>query len=68
MAENRSLITKSTDVEKIPSFSAVFPGFEKDESKYIHEVAAKFSVENYTTTPTAVDFIDDFEKLLYHQE
>jgi len=52
----------------LKTFSATFPGFEKDESKYIHEVAAKFSVENYTTTPTAVDFIDDFEKLLYHQE
>jgi asparagine synthase (glutamine-hydrolysing) len=52
----------------LKTFSATFPGFEKDESKYIDEVVTKFGFENYTTTPTADDFIDDFEKLLYHQE
>lgn len=53
---------------EIKTFSATFPGFEKDESKYIREVAARFGIENETTSPTAIDFIDDFEKLLYHQE
>jgi asparagine synthase (glutamine-hydrolysing) len=50
------------------SFSAVFPGFEKDESKYIQQVVDQFQLKNYTVTPSANDFITDFEKLCYHQE
>lgn len=50
------------------SFSAVFPGFQKDESKYIKQVTDYFSIKNYTTTPTAESFIADFENLLFHQE
>lgn len=50
------------------TFSAVFPGFEKDEEKYIKEVVSQFSFENYTVTPTAEGLLKDFEKLCYHQE
>lgn len=50
------------------TFSAVFPGFEKNESKYIEEVISKFKLENYKVHPAADDFIKDFEKLVYHQE
>ncbi len=53
---------------QIASFSAVFPGFEKDESKYINEVSAKFGIQNFTTTPTAEQLNADFERLMYHQE
>lgn len=54
--------------EKQKTFSAVFPGFEKDESKQIGEIARKFNIDNYQVTPLANDFITDFEKLMYHQE
>jgi len=50
------------------TFSAVFPGFEKDESKQIEEVVKQFKIENYQVTPTADDLINDFERLVYHQE
>jgi asparagine synthase (glutamine-hydrolysing) len=50
------------------TFSAVFPGFDKDESEYINLTAKKFKLENYAVTPTADSFIKDFEKLCYHQE
>lgn len=50
------------------TFSAVFPGFENDESKYIDQVTARFQLENYSVTPTANDLINDFEKLCWHQE
>lgn len=53
---------------KQKTFSAVFPGFEKDESKQIGEISRQFSIDNYKVTPSANDFIDDFEKLMYHQE
>ncbi len=50
------------------AFSAVFPQFEKDESKYIKLAANKLSIKSFITTPTADGFINDLEKLFYHQE
>ncbi len=50
------------------TFSAVFPGFIKDESRYIQKVSAAFALENFSVSPTAEDFANDFEKLLYHHE
>lgn len=52
----------------LPTFSAVFPGFEKDESSYIQLVTQHYSLDNYPVTPTADDLIKDFERLVYHQE
>jgi asparagine synthase (glutamine-hydrolysing) len=52
----------------LKTFSAVFPGFTKDESKYIELVTQRYGLESYTVTPTADGFIKDLEKLLYHQE
>ncbi|MEP7255844.1 MAG: asparagine synthase (glutamine-hydrolyzing) [Ferruginibacter sp.] len=54
--------------EKLQSFSAVFPGFEKDESKYINSVTQSSGLKNFQIEPTAADLINDFEKLCYHQE
>ncbi|MES2777127.1 MAG: asparagine synthase (glutamine-hydrolyzing) [Bacteroidota bacterium] len=53
---------------QIASFSAVFPGFEKDESRYIREVTQAFSVDNFQTTPTAEQLLADLDQLIYHQE
>lgn len=53
---------------KLPTFSAVFPGFEKDESRFVQLLTRHFALENYSTTPVAADLIQDFEKLVYHQE
>lgn len=50
------------------SYSAIFPGFEKNEEDYIQKVAEKFSLQNITVTPTADGLVNDFEKLCYHQE
>lgn len=52
----------------LSTFSAVFPGFEKDESLYVKMVTEKFKLKNFTTTPNAGDLINSFEKLCYHQE
>jgi len=54
--------------EKLPTFSAVFPGFEKDESPYIRLIARDFPIDNQTVTPGPGDLIRDFENLVYHQE
>lgn len=53
---------------KQKTFSAVFPGFEKDESKQIAEITNYFNIENHQVSPLADHFIADFEKLMYHQE
>lgn len=50
------------------SFSAVFSGYEKDESKYIRLITNKFELPNFRVTPTVSEFISDLEKLSYFQE
>ncbi|MBX2930429.1 MAG: asparagine synthase (glutamine-hydrolyzing) [Chitinophagaceae bacterium] len=61
-------ISTKNNHQQPKTFSAVFPDFEKDETKFIQLVKNEFNVENFTKTPTAQDFLDDFEKLIYHQE
>jgi asparagine synthase (glutamine-hydrolysing) len=50
------------------TFSAIFPGFEKDESKYINQVTGSLNIENYTVTPSEDALISEFERVAYHQE
>jgi len=59
------LKSRSTEIK---TFSAVFPGFEKDESTYINLLSNKFKVPNFKTQPAAYGLIKDFETLCYHQE
>ena len=63
-----SILGQPDAPQKLPTFSAVFPGFAKDESDYISLVTRHFSLENYQTTPGPADLIRDFEKLIAHQE
>src|ERR1700722_1249189 len=62
------ILRQAAPPKKLPTFSAVFPGFAKDESAYISQVTRHFSLENHQTNPTSADLIRDFEKLVYHQE
>ncbi|MFN0082230.1 MAG: asparagine synthase (glutamine-hydrolyzing) [Ferruginibacter sp.] len=50
------------------TFSAVFPGFDKDESIFIKELCNELNLNSNTVTPTAEGFLQDFDKLCYHQE
>lgn len=54
--------------DPFPTFSAVFPGFEKDESSFINNVTKPFHLTNYTSTPTAEDLVRDLGRLAAHQE
>lgn len=49
-------------------FTAIFPGFEKDESFFAKQVADKFNLKQFTTSVSANDFINDFEKFICRQE
>jgi len=50
------------------TFSAFFPGFEKDESAHVQKITKALRVSNFPVVPDVPDMIDSFEKLLYHQE
>ncbi len=58
---------KSTN-HKVQTFSAVFPGFEKDESEYIRLISDQLKMENIFIKPSVDGFIKDFELLCKHQE
>lgn len=62
--QQQSTINKSN----FKTFSAVFPGFDKDESNLIKELCNEFNLNSYTVTPTAEGLLQDFDKLCYHQE
>ncbi len=63
-----SYIHKIVPNKKLHSFSATFPGFEKDESVYIKEVAGAFQIQMHEVTPTSYGLVEEFEKIAYHQE
>lgn len=58
------------------TFSAIFPGFEKDESGYIRAAInylssakqANRQIQQNSITPSALGLIKDFTTLCYHQE
>lgn len=50
------------------TFSARFPGYNKDEGAYIQMVIDSTNVTPYFTYPNENGFIDSFEKIMYHQE
>ncbi|MBS1596623.1 MAG: asparagine synthase (glutamine-hydrolyzing) [Bacteroidetes bacterium] len=53
---------------KLETFSATFPGFKKDESVYIQQLAEKFNIKNTSIEPTGDDLIKNFETLCYYHE
>jgi len=52
----------------LTSFTAVFPGFSKDESSYAKQVAQLYNLQQFPVEVTVNGFLNDWEKLTYHQE
>lgn len=61
-----ALVNGAVGIQK--TFSAVFPGFNKDESSYINLLAKQLKTENYTVVPDAAAMLKTFTDLCYHQE
>lgn len=60
---------KSTaTVKTFNTFSAVFPGYEKNEADHIDTLTKQLGLSNHQVVPTVENLIDEFEKLCYHQE
>jgi len=53
---------------KPKTFTAIFPGFSKDESAYAKQVADQFSLQQFTVDVSVDGFLNDWKKLSYHQE
>jgi asparagine synthase (glutamine-hydrolysing) len=60
-------LKKSTH-QKQNTFSAVFPGFAKDERQYMDFVINKTNVSPHFITPTAEGMADDLENVFKYQE
>ena len=58
----------TTKDSRLSSFTATFPGFDKDESAYAAVVAKQFGLKQHTVEIDADDFVNDWEKFLHHQE
>lgn len=54
--------------QKQSTFSAVFPGFKKDERKFMDFVIERTNVSPNFITPSDEGLIEDIEKLSFHQE
>ena len=54
--------------ESVQTFSALFPGFEKDESRFIQKLSQHWNIQNTSVSPGASQLADDFSRLCYHQE
>jgi len=70
--DSSSIIAFSHDLNEANNshkcFTAIFPGFEKDEEAYARQVAEHFNMQHYTVSMSADAMALDFEKLIQHQE
>ncbi len=60
-------LNKSKSIKQ-STFSAIFPGFEKDESHYINMLLATMNVDPHFTTPDADTMLQELDRCFYHQE
>ena len=50
------------------AFTAGFSGFKRDETAYSKEVAKAFNIQQYTIEPTADDWVNHWQQLMYFQD
>ena len=66
-----SLFTPDSDRDhpsSFTSFTASFPGFEKDELSYSKQVAAQYKLQQHIVNVSPSELLADWKKLCYHQE
>jgi len=71
--DSSSIVAMSESQQQVNNshscFTASFPGFEKDETKYARQVSDRFSLKHYTTNITAEDLVNDLDRFIgHHQE
>ncbi len=53
---------------KSQAFTAIFPGYEKDELAFSKQITERFSLQQFTTAINPDQLADDWKKICYHQE
>ncbi len=64
-AHNSQLKTLNS---RLTSFTAIFPGFDKNESAFAAQVATQFNCKQHTVEISVNDFVNDWDTFLHHQE
>jgi asparagine synthase (glutamine-hydrolysing) len=64
----RTNIRPAWPADRLQTFSAIFPGFEKNEEKYIDEVANHFSLRSFKTVVSDKEIPDLFETIVQQQD
>lgn len=62
------MMMTTKDVSNISTFSAVYPNFIRDESKYIDMQIQKFSIQNFKTEPDCKKILKNLNSFVHHQE
>lgn len=63
-----TLYPLTTSHSPLTTFTAIFPGFEKDEHHFSNMVANQFGLQQHLVSITDENLINDWESFLYHQE
>ncbi|MFC0774467.1 asparagine synthase (glutamine-hydrolyzing) [Terrimonas alba] len=58
----------NTQAGPLNSFTAIFPGFEKDEQVFASQVASQFQLQQHQLEITADDLILNWDSFMHHQE
>lgn len=58
----------NTQAGPLNSFTAIFPGFEKDEQAFASQVANRFQLQPHQLEITADDLILNWDSFMHHQE
>jgi asparagine synthase (glutamine-hydrolysing) len=70
--DSSSIVAKITQRQtsnpKLQTFSAIFPGFEKNEERYVDEVAKQFSLQSLKTIINDDDIPALLQKLIHQQD
>jgi len=58
----------TTHNSRLTTFSALFPGFEKDESVFAKQVVNQYKLQQFLINISANEILNDWEKICYYQE
>ncbi|HNA18638.1 MAG TPA: asparagine synthase (glutamine-hydrolyzing) [Chitinophagaceae bacterium] len=67
--DSSSIVTRMCQAGQMPkTFTASFPGFEKDETAFAQLITQQYNLTNHPVSVNGDALITDWEKLCYHQE
>ncbi|OSZ81560.1 asparagine synthase (glutamine-hydrolyzing) [Chitinophagaceae bacterium IBVUCB2] len=70
--DSSSVIAAITDAKSLSyqpeAFTAIFPGFEKDELSFSQQVVNQYKLQQHTVSLSSNELLVDWNNLCYHQE